>query len=110
MNLRMKYKTLKKENENLKKQMEIMDQLISSNLDDKEKMESQIAAQRIILSELEKENKSYKNRIYKLQKNTDRLYNTIYDKVRDISILNMEKANLKSQLEKRKSIFKRLFA
>lgn len=110
MNLRMKYKTLKKENENLKKQMEIMDQLISSNLDDKEKMESQIAAQRIILSELESENKSYENRIYKLQKNTDRLYNTIYDKVRDISILNMEKANLKSQLEKRKSIFKRLFA
>lgn len=110
MNLRMKYKTLKKENENLKKQMEIMDQLISSNLDDKEKMESQIAAQRIILSELESENKSYENRIYKLQKNTDRLYNTIYDKVRDISILNMEKANLKSQLEKRKSIFRRLFA
>lgn len=110
MNLRMKYKTLKRENENLKKQMEIMDQLISSNLDDKEKMESQIAAQRIILSELESENKSYENRIYKLQKNTDRLYNTIYDKVRDISILNMEKANLKAQLEKRKSIFKRLFA
>lgn len=110
MNLRMKCKTLKKENANLKKQMEIMDQLISSNLDDKEKMESQIAAQRIILSELESENKSYENRVYKLQKNTDRLYNTIYDKVRDISILNMEKANLKSQLEKRKSIFKRLFA
>lgn len=110
MNLRMKCKTLKRENENLKKQMGIMDQLISSNLDDKEKMESQIAAQRIILSELESENKSYENKIYKLQKNTDRLYNTIYDKVRDISNLNMEKANLKAQLEKRKNIFKRLFA
>ena len=118
MNLRIKYKTLKRENENLKKQMEILDSTISNGLKYQNSLECRVAAQNILILEMDKEKQHNKSIMQLLEKNNDTLHRTLNHKIKESMDLRFEVESLVSQnrslskeLEyKNKGFLRRLFA
>lgn len=118
MNLRMKAKLLKRENENLNKQMKILDSTISNGLKYQNSLECRVAAQNILILEMEKENRNSKNAVELLEKNNEALHRALNYKIKDsmdqrfmIEELTSENRSLSKALEiKNKGFFKRIFA
>ena len=118
MNLRMKYKTLKRENENLKKQMGILDTAISSGMKYQNDLECRVAAQNILILEMDKDKQHNKSIMQLLEKNNDTLHKTLNHKIKESMDLRFEVESLVSQnrslskeLEhKNKGFLRRIFA
>lgn len=118
MNLRMKYKTLKRENEGLNKQLKMLDATTSDALRYQNSLECRVAAQNILILEIEKENRNSKNAVELLEKNNDALHRALNYKIKDsmdqrfmIEELTSENRSLSKALEiKNKGFFKRIFA
>lgn len=118
MNLRIKVKILKRENESLNKQLKILDTAISSGMKYQNSLECRVAAQNILILEMDKEKQHNKSIMQLLEKNNDTLHRTLNHKIKESMDLRFEVEHLVSQnrslskvLEnKNKGFFKRIFA
>ena len=118
MNLRIKAKILKKENESLNKQLKILDSTISNGLKYQNSLECRVAAQNILILGMENKNRNSKNALELLEQKNETLYKTLNHKIKDsmdqrfmIEELTSENRSLSKALEiKNKGFFKRIFA
>lgn len=118
MNLRIKAKILKRENESLNKQLKILDSTISEGMKYQNNLECRVAAQNILILEMDKEKQHNKSIMQLLEKNNDTLHRTLNHKIKESMDLRFQVEELVSQnrslskaLEiKNKGFFKRIFA
>lgn len=104
MNLRIKSKLLKRKNESLNKQLKILDTAISASMKYQMDLECRVAAQNILILEMDKNNDTlHKSLNYKIKDSMDQSFM--------IEELKSENRRLSKVLEsKNKGFFKRIFA